>query len=466
MTYSKIAVIGGGPSGLAVAKALALEPVDFETIDLFERRDDVGGVWYFGGNKSNLTPLIPSLTPNSFDYDENTNVNDTFTSPMYKYLETNIPGKIMEYEDLHFSDDLPSFPSRDDVFDYIKYYSKSIPSGKVNWHFNSNIVSLTKINPTTWEIVGKSTIAPYNQFIKTYDAVVIANGHFGIPFIPDVKGLSHWNLQEPGSITHAKYYNDPQPFKDKTVLIIGNFASGQDISVQLLVNAKQIYVSIKDVEDSASQLTDTNDLIKYIGLVEEYNYDSNRSVKTVDNQIIENIDVVIFCTGYLYSIPFLKSYPDLITDGNQIHQVYKQTFYIPDPSLSLPGLSKNVIPMPIAESEGAIIARYYSGRWKLPSQEDMQVEYEAEIKERGTGKAFHSLPYPVDVAFYKSLQKIIDDNKLGDEGLIAPIWHDSRTQLRAECSPLKKERVKIAVEHALKLREQGEATFSLPDATL
>jgi cation diffusion facilitator CzcD-associated flavoprotein CzcO len=45
MTYKRVAVIGAGPSGLSAVRALADENV-FDTIRLFERRDEVGGIWY------------------------------------------------------------------------------------------------------------------------------------------------------------------------------------------------------------------------------------------------------------------------------------------------------------------------------------------------------------------------------------------------------------------------------------
>jgi len=45
MAYKRVAVIGAGPSGLSAVRALADENV-FDTIRLFERRDEVGGIWY------------------------------------------------------------------------------------------------------------------------------------------------------------------------------------------------------------------------------------------------------------------------------------------------------------------------------------------------------------------------------------------------------------------------------------
>jgi len=45
MAFKRVAVIGAGPSGLAAVRALADENT-FDTIKLFERRSEVGGIWY------------------------------------------------------------------------------------------------------------------------------------------------------------------------------------------------------------------------------------------------------------------------------------------------------------------------------------------------------------------------------------------------------------------------------------
>ncbi|KAK6201353.1 uncharacterized protein RJT21DRAFT_130504 [Scheffersomyces amazonensis] len=460
MTYKRVAIIGGGPSGLAIAKALAFEPYQFEAIDVFERRDRVGGVWNYDGDKSHLRPPVPSLDPGGRDYNDNIELTPAaYASPMYKYLETNIPSKIMEYEQVFFDSDGTTFPARESVLDYVKKYATTIPSDKVYIHLNSAVTSVTKLD-SVWHIEFRSTIAPYQQNKEQYDAVVIANGHFEVPFIPEVKGLQNWNDKAPGSITHAKYYIDPEPYRDKNVLIIGNFSSGQDISTQVLVTAKSVYVSIKDT-DEASKL-DASGLIKYIGVVEEYNYDQERSVKTVDNEVVKDIDVVIFCTGYLYSVPFLNTYKEdvLSADGNQIQNLYKHIFYTKDPSLSFVGLPKNVIPMPLAESQGAVIARVYSGRLSLPSEIERSLAYEQELKERGSGKSFHSLAYPLDITYYKDLQQLVDQHKTGFN---PPLWDDERVQLRADTSTLKKARVANVVKYAIKLRNERADSFKLLD---
>ena len=63
---------------------------------------------------------------------------------------------------------------------------------------------------------------------EAFDAVVLANGHYSVPFIPEVKGLAEYIARFPGKILHSKTYRSPSIYRSKRVLTIGNSASGHD----------------------------------------------------------------------------------------------------------------------------------------------------------------------------------------------------------------------------------------------
>ncbi|KAI5966148.1 FMO1 [Candida pseudojiufengensis] len=444
--YSKIAIIGGGPSGLAAAKALALEPFEFETIDLHERRDKLGGLWYHKGNKSLIHSQIPNLNPNNHEIiDDGATKQDKFFSAIYKFMETNIIHRLMQYNEVPFPPKTANYPKRQLVFDYLENYNQSIPN-KINVRLNSDITELKKVD-NEWHLVS-------NDKVNKYDAIVLANGHFNTPFIPEVKGLTNWNINKPKTILHSKYFEDPNSYRDKTVLIIGNSASGVDISTQISTVAKKVIVSVRDL----SNLDFENDLIKYIGLIEEYNWE-NSSVETKD-EIIEGIDYVIFCTGYLYSFPFIKS-DSVITNGRIVYNLYKQIFNIFDPSISYVGLGKNIVPMPLGESQSALIARVYSGRYDLPTTQEMKESYEQELDEKGESK-FHVFGFPKDYEYGKHLQELIDSRDLRHPGLVAPIWDEQLIEDRSESKEAKNKRLQELVKHVKKLRSEGK-DFELLD---
>ena len=47
MAIRKVGIIGGGPAGVAAAKALSLEPSKFDEIHLFEKKPQLGGLWNY-----------------------------------------------------------------------------------------------------------------------------------------------------------------------------------------------------------------------------------------------------------------------------------------------------------------------------------------------------------------------------------------------------------------------------------
>lgn len=59
---------------------------------------------------------------------------------------------------------------------------------------------------------------------------------------------------------------------------------------------------------------------------------------------------IVFCTGYHITLPFLKQFHEdetapskasdtvLVTDGTQVHNLHKDIFYIPDPTLAFVGV--------------------------------------------------------------------------------------------------------------------------------
>jgi cation diffusion facilitator CzcD-associated flavoprotein CzcO len=57
--------------------------------------------------------------------------------------------------------------------------------------------------------------------MQNYDAVVVATGRYNAPNVPAISGLEEWNKKFPGHLLHSRQYRRPQPFKGKTVLVIG-----------------------------------------------------------------------------------------------------------------------------------------------------------------------------------------------------------------------------------------------------
>lgn len=127
-------------------------------------------------------------------------------------------------------------------------------------------------------------------------------------------------------------------------------------------------------------------------------------VALVDGEVLDNIDRVIVCTGYHFSLPFLPAqyhHDDLpadqadevvlVTDGTMIHNLHRDIFYIPDPTLAFVGVPFRVATFSFFEFQAIAVAAVFSGHAVLPSQAVMRSDYKSKLTEKGLGKPFHAM---------------------------------------------------------------------------
>lgn len=50
---------------------------------------------------------------------------------------------------------------------------------------------------------------------ETFDAVVVASGHYSVPFIPAIEGLEQFEASRPGSVIHSKHFRGRDLYKNK-----------------------------------------------------------------------------------------------------------------------------------------------------------------------------------------------------------------------------------------------------------
>ncbi|KAJ9639988.1 monooxygenase [Coniosporium tulheliwenetii] len=400
-----IAIIGAGPSGLAAAKFLLAEKA-FRKIDVFEQRSTVGGVWnYTPEDQTDVAFTVPSTDPHvpidepiwhehaacgdlssgsSTPNGSSTTTDSSspsppngaqhqkpsreaqFISPMYERLETNIPKPLMRFSDTPFPEHLQLFPKHQDVEDYLIGYSRDVQH---LIHFQTQVVSVRPTSTSKWHVT-TSDLFSGQQTTALYDAVIVASGHFAVPYVPAIPGLEDWNAAYPGAISHSKFYRRPENFRGRKVVVVGNGASGLDIGSQIAQYCAQPLLVSQKSESYMSPGKSTAKL--ELPPIRRF-ISSGRAVEFEDGRVERDIDAVVFCTGYLYSLPFLEGLdPPLITDGERVEQVYQHLFYIPRPTLSLLVLPQRIIPFPVAEIQAAVVARVYSNTIALPSVKEMR----------------------------------------------------------------------------------------------
>lgn len=79
------------------------------------------------------------------------------------------------------------------------------------------------------------------EYTDHIDVIIDATGHLVHPFIPFLPGKEEWLQNESGrKVVHSAYYRGPEPFTDKTVLIVGSGPSGLDGALQIGTTARKV----------------------------------------------------------------------------------------------------------------------------------------------------------------------------------------------------------------------------------
>lgn len=258
-----------------------------------------------------------------------------------------------------------------------------------------------------------------------YDALVIASGHFSVPFVPDISGLTEWNKQHPDSVTHSKFFRKPEEYAGKRTLTLGRGYSGLDIAGQIIPYCKQPLI-MSTRQPGELPLDGSYTMYSEIKRLDV----STRTAYFVDGSSVSDIDAILFCTGYLYSYPFLPKNslleeakaPIWTLDGVRPHNLYQYIFYNADPTLAFLSMPQQIVPFPITDTQAAVVARTWANRLELPTRGEMVQWEEKTVAEMGNGKGWLWLKPPKDGKYLNDLAQWADGAHPGRsvEGALRP----------------------------------------------
>ena len=80
----------------------------------------------------------------------------------------------------------------------------------------------------------------YEEF---FDNVVVASGHFDVPFVPEISGLQQFSELDDTLVIHSKQFRSRDDFKDKQVVVVGASVSAMDSIRDILPVAKRAITS-------------------------------------------------------------------------------------------------------------------------------------------------------------------------------------------------------------------------------
>ncbi|SCV66987.1 BQ2448_5633 [Microbotryum intermedium] len=394
----KVCIIGGGASGLSLLP-LALQQDLVPT--LYEARESTGGAWVFdpepGRPRFHFHPegLLDTIIGSK---------GDDFT-PMYPGLRANVPISLMQYRGQPFKNNVPLFPCASHVADYLD----DVASGYSQYIKVSHRV--TSLRYTTPQDGGKQLrwlvqISSQNGKIHSteqFDFVAIANGHYSKPYVPSIEGLHTFA----GDLWHSKWWRKPDEFADKvrlnassggqttllilsllilsivqTVLVVGNGASGFDVARELAVAISErriadpsaalprLYQSSRSTSPVYGIFDTASEWSKEIVQVPAIRRIEAKRIEMDDETSIEDVDVIIFATGYYLAFPFCSpthepfaSHPltQAPEGGLRVHHLDdRDLFYLPDTTLALLGLPYLVLPFSLAQIQSLLAAHHWS----------------------------------------------------------------------------------------------------------
>jgi len=103
--------------------------------------------------------------------------------------------------------------------------------------FNTTVELVRKNSKTKeWTVVLRRPIPETDLdywWEEKFDAVVIASGHYEVPYIPHHDGLKEFEAAYPGTVEHSKSWRGPNKYAGKNVVVVGASISGPDIAVSL-----------------------------------------------------------------------------------------------------------------------------------------------------------------------------------------------------------------------------------------
>ena len=351
-----IAVIGGGPSGLVSIRHLK----EIANVTAFEAKDDVGGMWYYTSTTEENHPNL--------DQDPYHSLYGHLHSSLYDKLYTNVPKEMMTFKDFLHKDETPYIMEASTFFEYTKEYARKFDlydNLKLQTVVNK-VRLVSNMTPderkacsvpsdtTKKYCLSYCTVQEPNKGLNSlFDYIFVCNGHFSKANWPLIEGQATYEGVQ--MHMHSLRKLDKERFDNKRILVVGTHVSANDILALLFfykhitkeINPKQVIITGRRTEhlekstDYNEQINSGKLIIKKGGLQRF----SGGKKATFRDGTEEEVDTVIYATGYLYSFPFLDGTADNLVEfdneapGLYFGPLYKKIFSIkePTPDLHWPG---------------------------------------------------------------------------------------------------------------------------------
>jgi hypothetical protein len=346
-------------------------------------------------------------------------------SSVYPYLETNVDSIPMSYSEetianhaseLSISKHGAETPFRhhSTVREYVEAlvnrngYAKMVS-------YNTTVELAEKVGKEWRLILSKDgdVKGENDWWEERFDAVIVASGHFNVPYIPAIEGLDDLERAYPGSVKHSKMFRGRDAFRGKKVVVVGASVSAADIAYDLVGTSREPVYAVILGHNANGYFGDV--AFQHPGIAQKPSIshikatNGERTVHFVDGTSVRDVDAIIFGTGYSWSLPFL---PSVEVRNNRVPGLYQQVVYQKDPSLLFIGAVGAGLTFKVFEWQAVLAARILAGRATLPSIKEQQGWEQDRIAKKGDGAAF-TMIFPDFEDYFETLRRLAGDDGPG-----------------------------------------------------
>ncbi|XP_076824582.1 flavin-containing monooxygenase 5-like isoform X1 [Clavelina lepadiformis] len=211
----RVCIIGAGFSGLTAIKCCLDENL---TPVCYEKGNDIGGLW---------------------NYQE----SEKDAACVYKSTIINTSKEMMAFSDFPIPKEFANFMHNKKLMEYARLYATEF---NLLDHIQFGVEVLSCALASDHEMTGKWNVrvkSGEGERTEIFDALLVCTGHHATPHYPlhEFPGFEKFG----GFTVHSHSYREPKNFEDKRVVVIGIGNSGGDIAVELSKHAQQVFLSTR-----------------------------------------------------------------------------------------------------------------------------------------------------------------------------------------------------------------------------